>query len=174
MIFLSDTRLLTLAARLQYLKHFFTKRRLSSPSARLRPSHSPAPPIRLRLPCNPQRSLNSMKNHLHIMTSGLERVSPQLLLYLCSLFLMSCFLIKSGGHDVTDSSNIMASSHLAVQVLKYQLGTQFRPLLHAQPLPVLRFDHLPSSTFLCSQTCFGGDSLRLQKFFRGLGTLRQL
>jgi hypothetical protein len=44
----------------------------------------------------------------------------------------------------------MAISFLAVQVFEYQLGTQFRALLHAQPIPVLRFDHLPPSSFLCA------------------------
>ena len=43
----------------------------------------------------------------------------------------------------------MAVSYIAVQVFEYQLGTQFRALPHAQPLPVLRFDHLPPSAFLC-------------------------
>jgi hypothetical protein len=57
---------------------------------------------------------------------------------------------KNGRHnDVTNSSNIMAVSYLAMQVFEYdQLGTQFRALPHAQPLPVLRFDHLPPSAFL--------------------------
>jgi hypothetical protein len=44
----------------------------------------------------------------------------------------------------------MAVSYLAVQIFEYQLGTQFRALPHAQPLPVLRFDHLPPSAFLCA------------------------
>ena len=44
----------------------------------------------------------------------------------------------------------MAVSYLAVQVFEYQLGTQFRARPHAQPLPVLRFDHLPPSAFLCA------------------------
>ena len=44
----------------------------------------------------------------------------------------------------------MAVSYLAVQVFEYQLGTQFRACPHAQPLPVLRFDHLPPSAFLCA------------------------
>ena len=51
---------------------------------------------------------------------------------------------------MTDSSNIMAVSYIAVQVFEYQLGTQFRALPHAQALPVLRFDHLPPSAFLCA------------------------
>ena len=44
----------------------------------------------------------------------------------------------------------MAVSYLSVQVFEYQLGTQFRALPHAQPLPVLQFDHLPPSAFLCA------------------------
>jgi hypothetical protein len=44
----------------------------------------------------------------------------------------------------------MAVSYLAVQVFEYQLGTQFHARPHAQPLPVLRFDHLPPSAFLCA------------------------
>ena len=44
----------------------------------------------------------------------------------------------------------MAVSYIAVQVFEYQLGTQFRALPHAQALPVLRFDHLPPSAFLCA------------------------
>ena len=44
----------------------------------------------------------------------------------------------------------MAVSYLSVQVFENQLGTQFRALPHAQPLPVLRFDHLPPSAFLCA------------------------
>jgi hypothetical protein len=56
-----------------------------------------------------------------------------------------------------------------VQVFKYQLGTQFRvhapSLPHAQPLPVLRFDHLPPSASICALKHApesAGDSLRLK------------
>lgn len=44
----------------------------------------------------------------------------------------------------------MAVSHVAAQVFEHNLGTQFRAIPHAQPLPVLRFDHLPPSAFLCT------------------------
>jgi hypothetical protein len=71
----------------------------------------------------------------------------------------------------------MAVSYLAVQVFKYQLGTQFWALPHAQPLSVVRSDHLPSSAFLsivflCALnhapevTPFG-----LKVFFRWLGII---
>ncbi|KAF8814341.1 hypothetical protein BYT27DRAFT_7082428, partial [Phlegmacium glaucopus] len=58
---------------------------------------------------------------------------------------------KNGRHsDVTDSSNIMAVSYIAVQVFEHQLGAQFCATPHAQPLPVLHFNHLPPSAFLCA------------------------
>jgi len=58
---------------------------------------------------------------------------------------------KSGRHNnVSDSSNIMAVSYLAVQIFEHQLGTQFRAIPNAQRLQVLRFDHLPPSAFLCA------------------------
>ena len=58
---------------------------------------------------------------------------------------------KNGRHgDVTDSLNIMAVSNIPTQVFEHNLGSQFRAIPHAQPLPVLRFDHLPPSAFLCA------------------------
>ena len=44
----------------------------------------------------------------------------------------------------------MAISYIAAQVFEHQLGGQFRAIPHSQPLPILRFDHLPPSAFLCS------------------------
>ena len=44
----------------------------------------------------------------------------------------------------------MAVSYISVQVFEHQLGTQFRAIPHSQPLPVLHFDHLPPSAFLCA------------------------
>ena len=58
---------------------------------------------------------------------------------------------KNGRHNnVTDSSNIMAVSYLAVQIFEHQLGSQFRAIPNAQRLQVLRFDHLPPAAFLCA------------------------
>ncbi|KAF8880856.1 hypothetical protein BD779DRAFT_1612653 [Infundibulicybe gibba] len=59
---------------------------------------------------------------------------------------------KQGGRHswVSDSSNIMAISNIAVQLFEHHLGPRFRDVPHAQVFHVQRYDLLPPSTFLCS------------------------
>ena len=58
---------------------------------------------------------------------------------------------KGGRHSwVTDSSNIMAVSNIAVQVFEHQFGAQFRDVPHVQTLHVHHFDLIRPSAFLCA------------------------
>jgi hypothetical protein len=44
----------------------------------------------------------------------------------------------------------MAVSYIPTQVFKHNLSSQLCAISHVQPLPVLCFDHLPPSGFLCA------------------------
>ena len=82
---------------------------------------------------------------------------------------------KNGRHNnVTDSSNIMVISYLAVQIFEYQLGTQFRAIPKCSTTSSFAVWNLPpSSAFLCAlKTCSGVDSLWPQKFRISLDDLQ--
>ena len=63
---------------------------------------------------------------------------------------------KNGRHNnVTDSSNVIDVSYLAVQIFEHQLGTQFHAIPKCSLLNDLEFCGLESPTFgflMCSQT----------------------